>query len=111
MKRVKTNIQEMKSSNLISQYWQGNCPACHEKVKVYAPPNFTDWHAAYEEMEARYEALKEYTYEYSLFLEKQVGYYPEDQYLQECLSDMMNRLTEFYPFINFSKFKDRKDEE
>lgn len=110
MMRVKTNILEMKKFNLISQYWEGNCPSCCNKVKIAAPPDFVDWKAAYDEMEARYNNLKEYTYEYSLFLEKQLGYYPEDLYLQECLSEMLVRLKKLYPGMNFDKFKDRPDE-
>lgn len=109
MMRVKTNIQEMKKTNLISQYWEGKCPSCREKVKVFSPPDFTDWKSAYKEIEDRYNALKEYTFEYSLFLEKQIGYYPEDIYLQECLSEMISQLTKLHPFINFDKFKDKKD--
>jgi hypothetical protein len=96
--------------NLFSQYWEGSCPCCSEKVKIYAPPDFIDYKSALNELEARYKALKEYVYEYSKWLEKQVGYYPEDQYLKECLTEMLERLTNFYPFMNFDNFRKNDDE-
>jgi rRNA maturation protein Nop10 len=107
--RVKTNIKEQKNINLIEYYWKGNCPACNEQVKIFAPPTFSDWESAYKELEARYEILKKYTVEYSSFLEKQVGYYPEDKFLQEALSELMERLTKFAPYINFDKYKGNND--
>jgi len=110
MKIVKTKIRECSKSNIVSQYWEGNCPSCGDNVKVPTPPEFTDWKAAYDEMELRYEALKEYTYEYSKFLEKQIGYYPEDQYLKESLISMLDRIKNFHPHINFDRFEDPDNE-
>lgn len=108
MNNCKTNINELDNGeNIVSHYWEGYCPHCAERVKIHAPPHFINHKAAFDEIEARYNILKEYVYEYSVWLEKQVGYYPEDQYLQECLISMIDRFSKLYPSINFNKFKDR----